>query len=400
MKKIAFMAIVIIVCIITAQNLEQKLDSCRNVLLMEFEGSVTHDSLKALYSYPEENQFIEGIGVYSNKPGRNNYSSLQSSGRSSGQVSVYQVDQYFPDFLHIAMRDGRFIWNRDIEDKKSYIVIEKDMAVQLFNTYKCSGRKLTLMGKEYTVIGVYDKSNSFIDSMSAVEENAVYIPLQPSEEKASEPQFPGFSGTENRYVLLVKTVDNTAMIIERTVREEMGKLIGKDLNSQNLDKSVRLAVQSIRIAYLLMALIGILYFGRWVVIKYRDFFRTLRDEYRSSYFKQLILSQKISLILCFFATVSIAAAVYFIYRIIRFEFLLDPAVIPARLVDTENVRNTLMGYYIGQNTKLSVISYQNSLVEQISNLFVWISVLLVLLFWKLAGYVNNRIKSRRNADVV
>ncbi|MBQ8001041.1 MAG: ABC transporter permease [Ruminococcus sp.] len=92
------------------------------------------------------------------------------------QVTPVLTNHSFFSLSNIRI-SGEGITQTHTDSKEKVVVISKNLAIRLFFTTECIGRKLTINGEKYTVSGVYfPDSKTPIDALSRDNSERVYLP--------------------------------------------------------------------------------------------------------------------------------------------------------------------------------------------------------------------------------
>jgi putative ABC transport system permease protein len=142
-------------------------------------GGSSSDSSSLLYSdYEQISSTISGIRsvvpVYSGQE------QISSSTRSS-RYSITGVTADYLDVRSYTIGQGRFISEEDIASDKQVVVLGSQVADDIFDGLSPLGRKLTINGKEFTVVGVFEESGSSTGMSSG--DDVVLIPLSTAYDK-------------------------------------------------------------------------------------------------------------------------------------------------------------------------------------------------------------------------
>ncbi len=106
---------------------------------------------------------------------------LSDGRRKQEKVSAYAIDAGYDAVQPIDMLYGRMINESDVEAKRRSIVIEQKTAQDYFGTDNAVGRTMYLLDsadrEEFTVVGVYQEPDSFLNAMMGSGQATVYVPL-------------------------------------------------------------------------------------------------------------------------------------------------------------------------------------------------------------------------------
>jgi len=102
-------------------------------------------------------------------------SSVVSGNYSSEGAFVVSAEPNYFSIRNIKLSEGREITDRDNEDKKLVAVIGSNTKADLFGDENAIGKKLTLRGKEFEVVGITKKSDGGL-SFGSSSDDVVIIP--------------------------------------------------------------------------------------------------------------------------------------------------------------------------------------------------------------------------------
>lgn len=126
-------------------------------------------------------------------------------------ISFTAINKYSENILDLNMMSGRFINEFDIEGYKNNIVIDSELADELFQGEEASGNKLLIKsGKStssYNIVGVYEK---LVDEFG-YSSPSIYLPYTTMDMKFS------LKGEVNSLMLSVKTEKDPTEIGEKVV---------------------------------------------------------------------------------------------------------------------------------------------------------------------------------------
>lgn len=335
---------------------------CRNLMISESKGYPTAEYINELNEYNEINDNILDTCMYQRIPNSN----LKTTGRGVDKITIYYSDESAPEFFNMKMLDGRFLWNKDIDRDLNYIVLDKETAIGLFATVKCAGQSVKLSNKDYQVLGVYETKKSLINELSAVDYRACFVPLA----------FDGASSGSFNVMFRVK--EGSSVIMENNIEKFITDTFRTDVSLENIDLKYRLTEQKVVLVssfILIVLLIGLYNKIKPVILKY---YIGIKQEYSECYPLELMKRYKYKLafliiLLCFISYV-------FIYVIgkINIEFVIDPSIIPSRLINIDELYQKLKAFAIENNTKPVIsnvlsksIEYASKCINYSALIFAW-----------------------------
>lgn len=99
------------------------------------------------------------------------------TGTGGQPVAVVFTDSSYPLFFETSLTDGVFFSEEAFAKGLNTAIISRDLAGRLFGTYKAVGNEITLFDSKYTVIGVYERSRSFLSFLGSETTERVFVPF-------------------------------------------------------------------------------------------------------------------------------------------------------------------------------------------------------------------------------
>ncbi len=379
MKKILILCTMILICFALLQLAGSSLGLCRDVVLLESGAASYADQPKLINDFRDNNPDITDVSVYKMHKGM--LSALAKYGKA---VSVYETDGSYKGIFDLTMLYGRFISNDDIggeagEDvENDCIVLDKDTAVDFFATADCIGQKVRLDNKELTVIGVCQKRNTLLDIASSVENRAVYVPLG---------GMPGGSGGAS--TIMIKTSNNMAGVLKGNIQRYFERASGARAGVEDIDLKARAGQQKIKLVYFITLLIAAVFIGKRLWKYCKKTYAAVKNELKDRYLKGAVCAHARGIAALSLATSVFIAGICLGYIYLRPEIVIDPVLIPSRLINFEEIGVKVMNYIIASNNKTPVISYHRYLADNANTLINYAGIIFTVCSYHLLHYVHN-----------
>lgn len=137
-------------------------------------------SSSSLYYSDYQNILSSVSGIREAVPVYESRETISSTTRSSNS-SVTGVTANYLDVRSYTIAQGRFITEDDYSNDKQVVVLGSEIAADIFDGLAPLGRKLTIGGKDFTVIGIFEASGSSTGMSSG--DYVVLIPLSTAYDK-------------------------------------------------------------------------------------------------------------------------------------------------------------------------------------------------------------------------
>lgn len=375
MRKFIILLAIIILCMVVLQFISGSLYKARDILLLQSDVSLDNKELELIHDYMQKDSNIVNSSIYSR-----NHSVISTQRKNLSGFHIYEVDSSYKLFHEIDLIRGRFLWDRDIKEKRKYVVLEKDIAVELFSTVDCIGRKVGIYGLEYSVVGVYKKDQSYASFISSIDKNRVYIPHS-------------LSGIKNTYVLMLRIREGLSPIVEGKVEKDVKSIMGNETIVDNVDIKSRRIIQYIRITYLLLLIIlSISLFKVWRPLV-KNVYTGFKDELSNSYLAAVLRKYSLRILIHLVPVFVLLLIFYTVIKTIRFDILIDPDIVPYRLIDLKQFRENLINNIIDNNTSQPIVNTFHSLIRHISSLTLVTCIVLVITFYFFTGILKKKVSS-------
>lgn len=287
-----------------------------------------------------------------------------------GYIQTFGVTAYYTtadalSLFGLTMKYGGF---EPWEDGN--IMISSQLAVALFLTENALGQTVTFGGREYTVCGVYSLPASLLACVSQTTETDIFLPLE---------SYPDQSARISEYLVGLKDVSSIA-----DIESELEVKLGVQMSFRSeyhFDETRRLALQSEKMQWLLLALAFCALSGWWAMRLAMGLVKTLKaDSYRG-----VLASHMREVILCITALVCFAVGV----------FLLGKSAFPLFLpqdfiVNKGSVVDYVIGNFQLRNMKSNVFlcSFSSNAKTVLAVLNICFAVILVKLVCQVKGMIN------------
>ena len=141
--------------------------------------------------------------------------------RHNGKEEDFNMISTTPDFQEIydlELTEGRFLTNTDLENFHQVIVLGHETANNAFNGNRAVGKKITIEGMTFHVIGVLPKDYESPILPVSINDNRGFIPITVLER---------LSNAKNRFSLLVRVKDREIMSsVRSSIKEVLNKRHG------------------------------------------------------------------------------------------------------------------------------------------------------------------------------
>jgi len=197
-------------------------------------GGVSSDA--SLYYSDYENIVSTVSGIREAVPSYSARKTISSTTRSSN-ASVTGVTANYLDVRSYTIAEGRFIAASDYTSDNQVVVLGSQIASDIFDGLAPLGRKLTIGGKDFTVIGVFAASGSSTGMSSGDE--VVLIPLSTAYDKVF-----GTSAMSNgkRTVSSIYISASSADVVDSVISDS--ELVLRSDHGLTLDETLPFSVSS------------------------------------------------------------------------------------------------------------------------------------------------------------
>jgi putative ABC transport system permease protein len=151
---------------------------------------------------------ISGVTVSKSSPAK------VKAGTNSENATVEGITETYNGIMNLKIINGRFLASLDIESKSKNAVIGYGLAQDLYGTTNCVGNDIKIKGKNFTVVGVLEESDSMISSS----DQTAFIPIVTYQRMFSDKQLSGiyFSASSS------DSVDAAEKIIDDYMLKQTG----------------------------------------------------------------------------------------------------------------------------------------------------------------------------------
>jgi len=311
---ISSLIIGLITLLITLEALEHY-----DYTLVTFADSVTWDDNQRITSdvrgRPEIAIFTRSENTY-----------VSTEWKKGTLATVYTCGENYFFIKNLLRINGRFLWDSDSKDRKSYAVIDENLSTMLFAGKECIGEKITLGGAEYSVVGVCGAEDGILTS---VDKYAVYLPMD------------AYSVKNTQSGCLLRAADDIALTF--ALQTDI-KIAGGIRSVQNLKILARMVSIPARLALLIICLMTFVCTVK-ITIKYTSYrIAEAREELKNLYFQQYL--KKHSLFIGMHLAAIIVLFVIFIlwFLAVSFTVIIDSELIPRSLIDILGWINNIKAY--------------------------------------------------------
>jgi hypothetical protein len=251
-------------------------------------------------------------------------------------ASVYGCGEKYFGIAGIERLSGRLLWDRDSTERRSFAVIDENLATILFAGNNCIGEKIIVCGREYSVVGVCTAEDGVLTS---VDEYAVYLPV-------SAYTFPD---TQSGCLLRLKDDISLTFALQRGISVPGGIKSIDDLKVRSgmWSMPARLSLLVVWImAFVFTVKLTVKYLGKRISrAKAR-----LDDLYLREYVKKHAGGIAIHI-----AALSALGFVFYLwFRAVGFTVVIDASLIPKSLIDVSEWLRKITAYMRTRNSMYAI----------------------------------------------
>lgn len=390
MKRHIVFILMIILSMILAGKIIKELSVLQNMFLIQ-ENLSDYDQFHLFEDYKKENTNILQSTMYKSSTGM-----LTSKIGSNINVRYYEVDGNINDFLNLKILSGRFIWSEDYENRLNYIVIDEKSAIKFFLNSDCIGEKLTLNSKEYQICGVYKDDDSLLGTLSKTyrdDSSLVFIPIiKPYVPKDDEDFTAENQGAFGVYTILFKIRPGYGFIINKGMENYFSQNMNKEIILRNLDFEARNNIQKVQGLKFIIFFIIALYIVNLIYKDINKVIDEIRTGLKRQYFKQTIINNKYLLIKKSLIYLLLLVAILYFYNKYKFQIIIDPDLIPSKLIDVDEIKTKVSNYIIKMNT---TPNYATKFEALLKNGGAIINYLVIFIFIGFLFYFNIIVKNKK-----
>lgn len=391
MKKHIVFVLLIVLSAIFIDKIIEPLSVLQNIFLIQ-EDLADYETFHLFKDYNQVNTNILQSTMYKSNTGA---LALPGKKGSNTNVRYYEVDGSINDFLNLKVLSGRFIWPEDYENKVNFIVIDEKSAVKFFLNTDCIGEKLTLNSKEYYICGVYKDDDSLLGTLSRTyrdDSSLVFVPIvKPSSSKEDDEDSVQSDDTQafGVYTILFKIKPGYTFILNKGIENYFSQNLGKEIILKNLDFEVKNNVQKIKGLKFIMFSIIAIYIMVFIFKDMNKVIAKLKKDLKEQYLKQMLNNNKFLLIKKILIYGLSLSLVFYFYNKFKFQFIIDPDIIPSSLIDIEEIRTKMSNYIVKMNT---TPNYATKFEALLKNGGTIINYLVIFIFIGFLFYFNLIIK--------
>ncbi len=387
MKRHIIFILLIILSTIVIGKITNPLSVLQSTFLIQ-ENLSNYDEFQLFKDYKQVNNNILQSTMYKTNTGM-----LSDKLGANLNVRYYEVDGTINDFLNLKIIKGRFIWPEDYDNKVNYIVIDEKCAIKFFLNSECIGEKIKLNNKEYLICGVYKEDNSMLGMLSRTyrdDSSLAFIPI----EKPTSPKDEDDTSSQNQkafgsYTILYKIRPGYGFILNKGMENYFTQNMGKEVILKNMDYEVRNNIQKVSALKFIIFLVIAIYILIWL---YRDFNKVLKKikkDLEKNYTMQMIKNNKFFFISKLFIYSFVLFVLIYFYDKLKFQIIIDPDIIPSRLIDLNEIQAKLLNYIVKMNTIPNYATKFEAMVKNGGNI---INYLVLFIFTSFLFYFNMVIK--------
>lgn len=302
-------------------------------------------------------------------------SELEESSVKEETVVPVLTNEYYFEIYRYSL-NGSGITKEMVNHKEKKAVIGSDLAIKLFFNTDVVGKTITINDEAYTVCGVYEQSNSLINSISSDGKNRIFIP------------YTCYEGNEACELSII-ACDNAAMYAAVVEQINLQSYYLTDFSEKsNAIICFRHVLFFVIFVVLCIIALKIWY---WLCRKlYSDIRRVMKD----NYLKQAIRKKPIKFILLILTAVGIPVLLLILFFISDFSFYIVPKYIPDdNIFDIPHYVDMIIGNSnIMNSLALTGDTYLLNLYSKTFNILPWLTAIFLIIFFVLLYMVVESTK--------
>ncbi|MCL2323350.1 MAG: ABC transporter permease [Oscillospiraceae bacterium] len=377
MKKHVILILFLILSVSIIQRITDPLSILQNIFLIE-ENLSNYDEFSLFKEYKNVNNNILQSTMY-----KTNTGFITNSLGSRIDVRYYEVDGNINDFLNLKVTRGRFIWPEDYENKVKYIVIDEKTAVKFFLNTNCTGEKIQLNNVEYTICGVYKEDNSLLGNLSRTyrdDSSLVFIPIQKPAQPIDQNDSNLNQDTFGIYTILFKIKPGYGFILNKGMENYFSQNMGKEIILKNLDYEVKSNIQKVKALKFIIFLIVAIYILTLIYRDLKEILIKIKNDLKRNYLFKAIMNNKFFLIKKMLVySLFIILAIYF-YNKLKFQVVIDPDIIPSKLIDLNEIQTKFINYIVKMNTIPNYATKFEAMLKNGGNIINYLGIFIFIIF--------------------
>lgn len=255
------------------------------------------------------------------------------------------TDDKYINFANFRMIRGAFFTENSFYAKENVVVISSKTAYEFFYSYDVIGEEIELLGKNYTIAGVYEKNATLAGVLGESGVDRIYVPFQ------------SVDGYENIPIQMLfihdPNIKETALG-DFKMRNDLVRYMNIDLDAfhfNNYYSCITDLLAYTRLFIFMLGLLSVFILLRFLSEFIKRCFAAIKKSYSDYYFFSLLYREKFHIIKTVAVAAFIIAGVILLLMAVRFKLNIRPEHIPPdNLLD--------VGFYL--NKIRESIHYLNS----------------------------------------
>lgn len=293
--------------------------------------------------------------------------SIVQRNRQNVDANVVGTNAIYPKFGNIKLAGGSFFTESADKENSRVAVIDKKLAVKLFNTVEAVGNQITIFGQSFSVIGVISEGSTIITSMVDDGIPEIYIP-------------------GSTFFEFNKDAAISHMEIKSPYSDTLGnntKLVIKGLEAINrnpenytiIDFNIEKASLSNRpeILIFLLGFITILFAVFYIKREISSILGLIIQEVKVEYFSPVLKKNTTGLLLLLAKTIAVAGFIILVWNLIKFNCYIPPELIPADLTDVGYFKDLIHNGILKGNADLAYMTSKSENILKLSKKIINVS---------------------------
>ena len=246
----------------------------------------------------------------------------------AGETYFARVEGIWSDFpshsSHLLV-SGRHLYQEEINQGARVVEIDEWLSTQMFRTIQVIGKKLTIDGNEYQIVGVFKKNKNFRDKDTFL----AYVPLLSIDENILQ-----------NYPVCLSIIIPPASGVKGTLYNTLRTLIPNG-TFYDIQKEIYRTTLPLRCLLCYIALSGIISYFYLVKGTITSYIRVTKKRLESNYASDLFAYFLKEMLVVLILLGTFICACYYLLVFMVGPFVRFPEWVPVNLVDIKSIKDTI-----------------------------------------------------------
>lgn len=274
-------------------------------------------------------------------------------------AKIRGVNYIYGNFNDIGIKFGNFFSAKNELRSDPVIVIDLELALNLFNTDDVVGKKVSLLGREFTVIGTFQPHGS-LDKDGTADKNILerytddgipvaYMPIEVLMDAASVPGIEFVQIHIGRQGTLGENIDKVENALESVGKRTY------DYEITDFNQKQALLKQLPRLCIFLIGCFPVLLLFRRCRTELTVFYRIIREQLGKDYWTAVIKKNLADLVKIILLVLGSCIFMFIMWKTVRFDLYVPPEYIAEELTDARYYSDLFKDKMIQSNQDASLI---------------------------------------------